>query len=92
MTVGGYPGKMLTLQVPEDAVFTDCDGGEFRTLIEVGTDGVHFHQGPGQIDEVWVVDVEGTLVFFDAGYFADTPAEDVEEMRAMVESATFEVR
>jgi len=92
VTVGGYPGKMLTLHVPEDAVFTDCDGGEFRTLIEVGTDGVHFHQGPGQIDEVWVVDVEGTLVFFDAGYFADTPAEDVEEMRAMVESATFEVR
>jgi hypothetical protein len=41
---------------------------------------------------VWVVDVDGTLLFFDAGYFADTPAEDVEEMRAMVESATFEVR
>ena len=92
VTVGGYPGKMLTLQVPEDAVFTDCDGGEFRTLIEVGTDGARFHQGPGQIDEVWVVDVDGTLVFFDAGYFAATPAEDVEQMRAMVESATFEVR
>ncbi|MEX0626034.1 MAG: hypothetical protein WD402_05780, partial [Chloroflexota bacterium] len=95
VTVGGHPGKMLTLHVPEDAVFTDCDGGEFRTLIEVsdsGDEAPRFHQGPGQIDEVWVVDVDGTLVFFDAGYFADTPAEDVEEMRAMVESATFEVR
>lgn len=95
VTVGGYPGKMLTLYVPEDAVFTDCDGGEFRTLIEVsdsGDEAPHFHQGPGQIAEVWVVDVDGTLVFFDAGYFADTPAEDVEEMRVMVESATFERR
>lgn len=92
VTVGGYPGKMLTLHVPEDAVFADCDGGEFRTLIEVPSDGARNHQGPGQIDEVWVVDVDGTLVFFDAGYFADTPAEYVEEMRAMVESATFEVR
>ena len=93
VTVGGYPGKMLTLHAPEDAEFTDCDGGEFRTLIEVSSSGdeaPHFHQGPGQIDEVWVVDVDGTLIFFDAGYFAGTPAEDVEEMRAMVESATFE--
>ena len=93
VTVGGHPGKMLTLHVAEDAVFTDCDGGEFRTLLEVSSSGdeaPRFHQGPGQIDEVWVVDVDGTLVFFDAGYFPDTPAEDVEEMRAMVESATFE--
>lgn len=91
VTVGGYPGKMLTLHVPEDAVFTDCDRGEFRTLVEVPSDGARFHQAPGQIDEVWVVDVDGTLVFFDAGYFAATPAEYVEEMRAMVESATFDV-
>lgn len=89
VTVGGYPGKMLILHVPEDAVFANCDGGEFRTLVEVRTDAARVHQGPGQIDEVWVIDVDGTLVYFDAGYFADTPAEDVEEMRAMVESATF---
>lgn len=38
------------------------------------------------------MDVDGTLVFFDASYFADTPAEDVEEMRTMVESATLEWR
>ena len=37
------------------------------------------------------MDVDGTLVFFDAGYFADTPPDDVEEMRAMVDSATFEL-
>jgi hypothetical protein len=92
VTVGGYPGKMLTLRVPEEADFAACDAGEFRTLIEVSTSGEEApraHQGPGQINEVWIVDVDGTLVFFDAGYFADTSAEDVEEMRAMVESATF---
>jgi hypothetical protein len=63
-------------------------------MSEVQTDdgGVRLHQGPGQIDEVWVVDVDGTLVLFDAGYFAGTPAEYVEEMRDMVESATFEAR
>jgi len=89
-TVGGYPAKKLTLDVPADVVLTDCDGGEFRTLAEVRTGDARFHQGPAQVDEVWVVDVQGTLVFIDAGYFADTPADHVEEMRAMVESATFE--
>jgi len=34
--------------------------------------------------------IDGTLVNFDAGHFADTPAEEVEELRAIVESATFE--
>jgi hypothetical protein len=89
-TVGGYPAKKLTLDVPDDVALADCDGGEFRTLGEVATGDARLHQGPGQVDEVWVVDVRGTLVFIDAGYFADTPADHVGEMRAMVESATFE--
>ena len=93
VTVGGYPGKKLTLHVPEDVVFADCEGGEFRTFTEVsssGNEAPHIQQFPGQISEVWVVDVDGTLVLFDAGYFAATPVEDVEEMRAIVESATFD--
>jgi hypothetical protein len=95
VTVGGYPGKRLTLHVPEDVVFADCDGGEFRTLMErsrSGEETPHVQLFPGQISEVWVVDVGGTLVFFDAGYFAATPVEHVEEMRSIVESATFERR
>jgi hypothetical protein len=95
VTVGGYPGKRLTLHVPEDVVFADCDGDEFRTLIErsrSGEETPHIQLFPGQISEVWVVDVDGTFVFFDAGYFAATPAQDVEEMRAIVESAAFEKR
>ena len=61
--------------------------------MEISTTGEetpHVQQFPGQISEVWVVDLGGKFVFFDAGYFAATPAEDVEEMRAIVESATFE--
>ena len=49
-----------------------------------------YHQGPGQIDEVWILDVGGVLTVIDTAYYAGTPVEHVEEMRAIVESTTFE--
>jgi Tol biopolymer transport system component len=109
VTVGGYPGKMVTLHVPDDlaispvtepdgftyASFDDCRQGEYSSYTLEGLDGVgagswRWHQGPGQIDTFWIVEVDGAIVIIDAMYRADTPAERIEEMRAIVESATFE--
>jgi hypothetical protein len=109
VTVGGYPGMMVTLHVPDDlaispvtepdgftyASFDDCRQGEYSSYTLEGLDGVgagswRWHQGPGQIDTFWIVEVDGAIVIIDAMYRADTPAERIEEMRAIVESATFE--
>ena len=100
VTVDGYVGKSITLHVPDDAVFTgpvgnemfsDCDQGYFGSW---GTDGEQtpsrYHQGPGQIDDVWILDVNGVLTVIDTAYYAGTPVEHVEEVRAIVESMTFE--
>jgi hypothetical protein len=90
VTIGGYEGKSLTLHVPDDAVFADCDGDTFATY---GTDedpGARTQQGPGQIDELWILDVHGSIVVIDAMYRPDTPEELVNEMRSIAESATFE--
>ena len=98
VTVGGYAGKSITLHVPEDAAFaggefTDCDQGFFVSFGGPGSDpdGLdRLHQGPGQIDELWILDVDGALVIIDANYYDETPAADVEGLRAIAESATFE--
>jgi hypothetical protein len=90
VTVGGYAGKMLTLHVPDDADFADCEGGEYVSYADEAGKPWQWHQGPGQIDDFWFVDVEGSLVEIRASYRSDTPAELVAEMRAIVESATFE--
>lgn len=96
VTVGGYAGKSITLHVPDDAAysageFTDCDQGYFGSW---GTDTeptpARYHQGPGQIDELWILDVNGVPVIINTGYYAGTPTADVEELRAIVESATFQ--
>jgi hypothetical protein len=96
ITVDGYQGKSITLHVPDDATyaagrFTDCDQGYFGSWTAGATlEPYRYHQGPGQIDELWILDVDGVLVVIDTAHYAGTPAEHVEELRAIVRSATFE--
>jgi hypothetical protein len=89
IAVDGYAGKSITLHVPDDAVFGDCDRAEFRTLVE-GADGARYHQDPGQIDKLWILDVDGELVVIDTGYYEGTPQVVIDELEAIVESTTFE--
>jgi len=93
VTVGGYAGKHVTLHVPEDwdASSNDCDQGNFASYGVNGGEPARYHQGPGQIDELWILDVDGEFAILDAMYRPDTPPHLVEEMRAIAESATFEV-
>lgn len=90
VTVDEYTGKSITLHVPDDAVFDDCDEDTFGSwTVGASQEPYRYHQGPGQIDELWILDVNGTLVVIDTAYYAGTPAADVEELRAIAESATF---
>ena len=91
ITVGGYAGKSITLHVPDDAVFSRCDQGYFGSWgVASEPTPARYHQGPGQIDELWILDVNGVLTVIDTAYYAGTPVEHVEEMRSIVGSATFE--
>jgi hypothetical protein len=97
ITVDGYAGKKLTLHVPDDvpfeggddARFTDCDGGTFATLGVAGEDPALWAQGPGEIDEIWVVDVDGRIVLLEGGYYPATPPDVVDEAHEILRSATF---
>ncbi|MGI8829672.1 MAG: hypothetical protein ACR2I5_07900 [Candidatus Limnocylindria bacterium] len=80
--------------MPGDAVFSECDKGQFGTLafaVGLGRDPTpsRYHQAPGQIDEFWIVDRNGVLAIFDLTYYEGTPQTDIDDMRAIVESATF---
>ena len=97
VTVGGYAGKSIILHVPDDAVFSDCDQGEFRTLIQAFEFGVvttpledarpRYAQDPGQIDRLWVFEAGLSVVIIDATYYEGTPQSVVDELVAIVESA-----
>jgi hypothetical protein len=92
ITVGGYAGKSITLHVPDEAVFSECDRGTFGSWGVPGPDLTPFryHQDPGQIDELWIVDVDGELAVIDTGYYEGTPQIVRDELAAIVDSMTFE--
>ncbi len=90
ITLDGYTGKSITLHVPDDADFAACDEGTFASWGTRDEDPSRYHQDPGQIDKLWIVDVDGQLVVIDTAYYAGTPQDVVDELDVIVESATFE--
>ncbi len=94
ITVDGHAGKSITLHVPDDAVFAECDQeveAKFCTLTQDDPAVCHrYQQFPGQIEELWIVDVNGKVAVIDASYSDATPAEAMAELRAILESMTFE--
>jgi hypothetical protein len=90
-TIDGYAAKSLTVHVPDDAVFADCEGVTYLTYATGDDPGARTQQGPGQIDEIWILDVDGSIVIISAQYRPDTRPDLVEEMRSIAQSATFEL-
>jgi hypothetical protein len=89
VTVDGFAGKSITVHVPDDANFDECDEGVFAMWGTATDDLARYNQGPGQIDELYVVDVNGVLVVIDIGHYEETPQAVVDELHAIVESITF---
>ena len=92
ITLGGYTGKSITLHIPDDADFSQCDDGTFASWscgdpaepIPCG-----FHMGPGETDTEYILDVDGVIMAWHTGYRDGTPADVVAELEAIVQSATF---
>lgn len=96
ITLDGYTGKRITLHMTHaadraftDGDFTDCDDGHFALFGVAGEDPARFSQGPGQVEEVWAVDVDGVVAVLIGLYYPDTPQAAVDEVRAILGSMTF---
>ena len=91
ITLGGYAGKSITLEVPDDVDFSACDPG-YGGSWDCGDDGPSpcgYHTGEGEIDTVYILDVDGLIMAWQTGYYTGTPAQDVAELEAIVQSASF---
>jgi hypothetical protein len=96
ITLDGYTGKKITLQMADDldlayrnGDFTDCDDGKFALFGVAGEDPARWSQGPGQIEEVWAVDVGDAIAVLIGSYYEDTPQVAVDQMRTILGSMTF---
>ena len=83
VTLDGYSGKRIDLQLPSDIEYADpsCAFGGYFIW-----DGSIFAQGPDNRWHLWILDVDGTRVVILAQDFPTTAADDQAELIAIVES------
>ena len=90
--IGGYTGEYMSLDVPYSVDFALCDRGEFRSWVgDLALDNARYHQGPGQGDALYILNVNGLLMVIDIGHYAGTPEEAMVQAEAIVNSATFQL-
>lgn len=97
--LAGYPGRYLEWSVPDDAVvtgdadFEGCDiqegHADFVSWFGDGY-GERYQQVAGQIDRLWVLDVDGQRLVVDATYSSDATDVDIGELERVVASLRFE--
>jgi hypothetical protein len=100
VTLAGYPGRYLEWSVPVEmkssapAEFDDCyadpSDGQHNFMSFTGNGiGNRFQQVPGQVDRLWVLDVDGHRLLVDATYSPDTSPTDRQQLQQIVESLRF---
>ncbi|HJT64551.1 MAG TPA: hypothetical protein VJ839_07270 [Candidatus Limnocylindria bacterium] len=81
----GHPVEHVTLYAPGD--LGEC-GGRLRTWPGLNGDlNSGWPAGPGQTDDVYIVDVDGTRLVLVGSYWAETATEDRQELDALALSA-----
>ena len=90
----------MELTVPEDlpfeplpggGYFTDCQRGEIRSwLAPVLSLAFYGYESPGQIEEFWILDVDGFRLMIQATWFPESPPQDIAEMRSLLDSIVIE--
>ncbi len=96
VSFGGYHGKYMEWSIPagiqfQQALaehgFSDCDGSLFKSWNDGAGD--RYQQGPGQVDRLWILDVEGHRLVIDATYMPGSTVQDREELAQVVNSIAF---
>jgi hypothetical protein len=87
ITLDGYAGVLVKLSVQTEINFADCDGGLFASWSEAGSDAPsRYAHGPGEVEDVYIIDVDGTRVVIDAAHMPLTSAAELAELDGMVAS------
>jgi len=91
ITLDGHSGLYLELQVPRNIELSDCAAGQYNVWVSDPGGGRHL-QEPGQVDRLWILDVDGNTVVLHATAVPDVSRAWRQRQTAMVESVRFATR
>lgn len=84
VTLDGYDGLYLEIHGPKH--MATCADEEAGLWSEPGGRGIY---SDGQVDLVWILDVDGQRLVVDGAYSAGSTAAEIAAVRAMAESVRF---
>ena len=84
-TLGGYPAWYVEVLVPSVFDFSQCDGGQLVLWQTAGGD-VRYALGPGELDRLWVVEIDGTPIVVDASLPVMASSADEAALQRVVDS------
>ncbi|WP_377639242.1 hypothetical protein [Oryzobacter terrae] len=98
--VGGRSGRYLEWSVPTDLRMTatgqapacdeDANGNHpYKSWTGKGWAGTRFQQGPGQLDQLWILDVGDERLVIDAMSMPENTMEELATLTEVVESIRF---
>jgi len=85
--VGGYPAKQVVLTIREDV---GCDAESFYLWYAPRADLARYATELGSTIRVWIVDVDGTLVWIDGETYKSAGPEPGEQIQQIIDSIQFE--
>ena len=88
VTVGGHDGLYLELAVPADLDVTECVEGRVERW-RFGPGDRRWQSEPGELDRIWILDVEGQRVVINAVHTPGASQADIDKLTRTVRSITF---
>ncbi len=92
-TVAGLAATYMELTTPSLAKVSQCDGARFT--VWDGSDSTRAHRylnSPGEVQLLWILDVDGAPLVIGAPIGADASAQDRSELLQMVDSIQIDAR
>ena len=90
ISLDGHHGLYVEMRVPRTVDVDRCDDGYYMFWEGKPGDAQHTSSGgPGSVERLWILDVDGDLVVLAAIAEPGVPEDRVEELTAMAESVRF---
>lgn len=84
-TLGGVAGRYLELTIDPHQDFRTCDGGAFHIWID-SRGNSRYYQGPGQVEQFWVLDAHAVRLVVEASFFPEASSESRADLRGILDS------
>jgi hypothetical protein len=87
ITVSGHPAQHVAIRIRQDI---DCAPEEFYLWYDDATGGLGWAQARGETLWVWIVDVDGALIWIDGQTYEGAGPTETGRIRQIVNSITFD--